>query len=339
SFASRAGIKMMGSASVEVWQSVAADVENLRLALNWPFRALATETAQQHRAIDNQYLIIGALGDFWESRFRTEILQVFVAIVECDNERRPTRERASALSSAGFMEWSLHHFAEARRYLEESLAIAEQIGDQLMVAWALSHLGWNADFVGDYDAAQALGQRSLAIGRSLGDQGRYVVGQSLSFLGDIPYSRGDLLEARRLYEEAVVFLRDIKEVNRLTYPVRRLGYVSLHEGNISAALDCFSESLELNRQVGHLLGMVACIAGLAASHLEAGNLETSATLYTWVEAQLRRIGAPFFFIDTAEYQRGLLRLKQAIGPANLEQASAQARELALEDAIQLGQAR
>jgi predicted ATPase/DNA-binding SARP family transcriptional activator len=333
-FASRAGTKLMGAATVESWQRVAADVENLRLALNWADADLPQDPESRRDVLDNRYQIIGALGDFWESRFRNEILQLLDRLLAMDVEKRPTAQRASALSSGGFIQWSLHHFDDARRYLDQSLAVAESIGDQLTAAWALSHLGWNADFVGDYESAHALGMKSLAIARSLGDEGRYILGQSLSFLGDIPYAQDNLVEARRLYEEAASFLREIKEVNRLTYPVRRLGYVALREGNPSEAASLFAESLELNRKVGHLPGMVACIAGLAAASLAAGQPGRAAALYGWVEHQLLRIGAPFFFIDTIEYEHGVAKLKEGMDPERIERAMAKGRPMTLEEAIE-----
>jgi hypothetical protein len=276
------------------------------------------------------------LYDFWESRYRNEISDLLRGLLAADAAGEPTRQKAMALCGGGFILWSLHDFDEARRYLEESIAIAERVDDQLTIAWGLSHLGWNADFVGEYEAAESFGRRALAIARTLGDEAKTIVGQSMSFLGDIPYWRGDMLEARRLYEEAASFLREIHEVNRLTYPVRRLGYVSLQEGKIAAAMELFAESWDLNHQVGHLQGMVACTAGLAAAHLAAGNVETAAILYGWVQSQLERIGTPFFFIDTVEYERGIARLREAADPRLLDSAQNNGRGMTLEEAIRLG---
>ena len=66
-----------------------------------------------------------------------------------------------ALHAAG---WLAHHqrdLAEARALLEESLAIARELGDRGGVAWALHCLGRVAYFENEPAAARSLGEQSL----------------------------------------------------------------------------------------------------------------------------------------------------------------------------------
>ena len=56
----------------------------------------------------------------------------------------------------------------AREFGERSLAIAEQLADRWLIAWALHLLGLAAYIADDYLAAQDYYDRSLAIRRELG---------------------------------------------------------------------------------------------------------------------------------------------------------------------------
>ena len=83
-----------------------------------------------------------------------------------------------ALQAAG---WLAHHqrdLAEARVLLEESLAIARDLGDFSGVAWALHCLGRVAYFENEPAVACSLGEQSLAVAQELGDASLIRVGAS-----------------------------------------------------------------------------------------------------------------------------------------------------------------
>jgi hypothetical protein len=120
----------------------------------------------------------------------------------------------------------------------------------------------------------------------------------------------------------------------LTYPLRRLAYIEVREENFVQAAHLFGESLELNRQLGHLQGMIACLAGFAAINLAKSNLEKAATLCGCVENLLQRFGGPFFFADTVEYQRSVSQLKKALDEKALSASWSKGRAMTMEQAIQ-----
>jgi tetratricopeptide (TPR) repeat protein len=316
------------------FQRIEREVDNLRAAISWSI-PLIQENEGKHRSMQkNQFLIVGSLDIFWENRYRHEITQALQRLLALDELRTPTMERAKALKVGGFVLWSLNRFSEARAFLEESIEIAEKLGDQLTVALSLSYLGWTFDFLGDYATAKTSLERSVAIARSLGEDGKYIAGQSLSFLGDIPYLQGDLLEARKLYEEAISYLRELGDTNRLTYPLRRLGYIMLYEKNYSEAAQLFRESLELNRQLDHLQGMTACLVAFAAIHRTMGNLDMTAVLCGCVEKLIQQISASLWFIDTVEYDRSVAELKSSLDEKALSSAWSKGNAMTLEQAIE-----
>ena len=334
-FANLAGKGINSREQVAWFQRFEREVDNLRAAIGWPIPSVQENEGKHRSMLKNQFLIVGSLDMFWENRYRHEITQSLKRLLALDKLGSPTVERAKALKVGGFLLWSLNRFSEARAFLEESIEIAEKLGDQLTVAWSLAYLGWTFDFLGDYTTAKTSLERSVAIARSLGEDGKYIAGQSLSFLGDIPYWQGNLMEARKLYEEAISYLRELGDANRLTYPLRRLGYITLYEKNYSEAAQLFRESMELNRQLNHLQGMTACLVAFTRIHRTLGNLKVTAMLCGCVEKLMQQISAALWFIDTVEYERSVSELKQALDEKALSTAWSKGREMTLEQAIEL----
>lgn len=333
-FASIAGKGTVSREQVTWFQRLDKEVDNLRAAISWPVPSVQENEVKQRSMQKNQFLIVGSLDMFWENRYRHEITQALQRLLALDKLGTPTIERAKALKVGGFLLWSLNRFSEARPFLEESVETAGKLGDLLTVAWSLGYLGWMFDFLGDYATAKTSLERSVAMARSLGEDGKHIVMQSLSLLGDIPYWQGNLPEARRLYQESIAFGREIGSVNMLTYPLRRLGYIRLYERNYSEAAGLFRESMELNRQLDHLQGMTACLVAFAAIHRTMGYLEVTAMLCGCVEKLMQQISASLYFIDTVEYDRSVSELKRMLDERALSTAWSKGRAMTLEQAIE-----
>jgi tetratricopeptide (TPR) repeat protein len=270
---------------------------------------------------------------FWESGYRREITETLKRLLELDAGNEPSLERARALGTGGFLLWSLNDLSEARAYLEESIEIAGKLGNAVALAWSYGYLGWTFASLGEYDAARIALERSVQIARQAGGEGKHAAGNAMSFLGDIPYWQGNLPEARRLYEEAISFVRQVNNMNTLTYPLRRLAYIALREGDFVQAAELFGESLEMNLQLGHVQGSVACLAGFAAINFGKGRRDRAATLYGAVEGLLERFGGPFFFADTVEYQRSAANLKNTFTGKGFTVAWTKGRGMTLEQAV------
>ena len=75
-----------------------------------------------------------------------------------------------SLSNLGHVALDQGDYPAARALLEESLAIRRELGDREGIAASLSNLGNVALYQGDYPAARALHEESLAIRRELGDR-------------------------------------------------------------------------------------------------------------------------------------------------------------------------
>jgi non-specific serine/threonine protein kinase len=311
------------------------EVDNLRLALDWsPVPGNGGKPPDEPSARGHQFVIVSSLSLFWERNYRTEIVETLADLLQLDAGNQPTAERARALDVGGFLLWCLNRLPEARVYLEESIQIAEELGDDSLLVWPLMYLGWTFWGLHEYEEARKGLERSLTIARSLGENGKGAAAVAMAYLGDIPYAQGNLPEARELYEEAILSLRELQNPSMLTPSLRRLAYVNVHEGKFPQAVHLFRESLESNRQLSHQHGMVASLAGFAAIHLAKGELEKAAMLYGCVENQIQRTGSPFLFTDTVEYERCVSQLREGLDEKTLSAAWSKGRAITLEQGIE-----
>jgi predicted ATPase/DNA-binding SARP family transcriptional activator len=333
-FATQAEKGIYSSEQAAWFRRLDKEADNLRAAMDWPMLIVQNQDSKLGSILKSQFMIVGLLGMFWESGYRREITEALKKMLELDRANEPSKERARALTTGGFLLWSLNNPSGARAYLEESAKIAQELGDRLILAWSMCYLGWTFDSLGEYDEAKTFLEGSLALSMSLGEDGKYVAGHAMTFLGDIPYWQGNILEARKLYEKGIAFVRELNNMNLLTSPLRRLAYIEVREGNFLQAAHLFGESLELNRQLGHLQGMVACLAGFAAINLVKGNLEKATILCGCVENLLQRFGGPFFFADTVEYERSVSELKKTLDEKTFSFVRSKGRAMTLEQAIE-----
>jgi predicted ATPase/DNA-binding SARP family transcriptional activator len=335
-FAQRAQNGIYSPEQVSWFRRLDQEIDNLRVALDCPDVDPVDANRLGSRSIlESQFVIIRSLSLFWERGFRAEIVETLKKLLLRDHRHEPTAERARALDVGGFLLWSLNRLPEARAYLEASIQIAEKLRDDSLLVWPLMYLGWTFWGLGEYERAKESLEKSLEIGKSLGENGRGAVAVALAYLGDIPYAQGHVSEARRLYEEALVLLRELQNPSMLTPSLRRLAYVEVRDGNFVQAFQLFRECFELNRQLGHEHGMVACLAGFASIHLAKGNLERAAILYGCVENLLRTSGQPFMFTDTVEYERGVTKLKQSMEEKTLAAAWSKGSWMTLKQATGL----
>jgi tetratricopeptide (TPR) repeat protein len=92
-------------------------------------------------------------------------------------------------------------YAAAHARFEQSLAIRGELGDRRGIAWSLNNLGSVATEWGDYGAARALFEETLEDFRELGD--RQGIAASLNYLGVVPTEQGDYAAARALFGESL----------------------------------------------------------------------------------------------------------------------------------------
>ena len=152
--------------------------------------------------------------------------------------------------------------AEAYDGYEATIAAAERLNEQLVLAEALRRLAILSHQRNEPDRARRLCQRSHSIALAIGE--RVVAAEALNTLGGIEFERGQMVDARSLLGQALELggtrtdLRSRIEQN--------LGIIATIQGDHGAALQHYTSSLEACRAGGdekgcaiayHNLGMIS----------------------------------------------------------------------------------
>ena len=237
---------------------------NLRSALGWVI---------EHGKTDWALRLSGAMGPFWEvSGYWSEGRGWLERALAVSDDLGPSAARrgwyAQALLQAGILAWRQCDYGMAREFLERSLVLHREWGDQSSIASALSYLGGVFYEQGDYASAQTVYVEELALQRKLEE--RRDIAYSLTNLGFATFNQGDWVEARRLCEESVPLHREERDEYGLSYALNLLGHIRYAHGDYVAAQKSYEECLALRRGLGNKRGIAATLDDLGSLHASLG---------------------------------------------------------------------
>lgn len=235
-----------------------------------------------------------------------------------------SKSLGNALSGLAGTYRTLGNYDQALQLNYECTDLFRLLGDERNEADSLCNTGWQLLERGDYEQAQPMLEKSLAIHT----RGSYLSGVARAkiYLGDILWRKKEVALAIRYLEESISIFRQVNHRIRLPGALYRLGLIYLCEGQLALAEKALEESIEiaeemhrpvdltyaysslgllrlvqhdaveaerlfnqalnLRLEVGQLEGVLWALEGLAAIALEQGRLEQSQSLMQ--EAQLLR---------------------------------------------------
>ena len=222
--------------------------------------------------------LCGALQRFWWTRgYLSEGRESCVRVLGKPGAEERTQYRAKALKTAGVLAYQQGDYPAARALDEESLAIQRQLGDRRGIAGSLNNLGLVACDQGDFAAARLLHEESLAIMRELED--RKGIANSLNNLGNVAYDQGDFAAARELYEESLAIERELGDREGVARVLGNLGNVAKHQGDYPAARALHEESLAIKRELGYRQRIASSLNSLGDLALDQGDSASAQALY------------------------------------------------------------
>jgi tetratricopeptide (TPR) repeat protein len=304
------------------------EVDNLRAATEWSTHSgKAVAALRMAGALVYFMFLHGPLLSEWQDRMQH-------ALAQPEGMER-TLARAKALNAMGFLYWADIYPTSRRAELEEALSIGRELGDQWNIGTALRNLGLLASMLGNFGEARSFLEASLEVWQKLGAQGATGMSWTLMFLADTALNQNEPEQARSVYEQANVILRELGDINFLAYSVRRLSLIAWRKNDFAAAAPLCKESLTLNQQSGDRRGVIASVAGFAAIAAGERRLERATKLLASVETQLASIGIRLLPVDQAEYERNLAFVRAQLNASKLAAAWSQGNKMTLEQAITL----
>jgi predicted ATPase/DNA-binding winged helix-turn-helix (wHTH) protein len=283
--------------------------------------------------------LCGALQRFWWTRGHlSEGRQWCTRVLGKAGAEERTRERANVLKAAGVLAFYQGDYRAARALYEESLAIRRELGDRSGISGSLNNLGNVAVEQGDYPTARALYEESLAIARELGD--RFGIAVSLNNLGTVAFLQCDYPAARTLHEESLVIGRELGNPHSISMALSNVGHVALEQGDYPTAGALYEESLVIRRELGDRIGILYALEGLAAVLASLRESLRAARIWGATERLRAEIGTPRPQNEMPGYDRYVAAARIASGDdAAFDSAWQEGRCLTLDQAIDLALAK
>jgi predicted ATPase len=277
------------------------------------FRAALTRLAEVGDT-DAVLRLAIALAGAWESHMNPLEGRQWLEWGLANSPEASTVARGHALASLAMMHWLQGHYQQALPLAEASQAIAEQLDDARVAAYATLILGNIALSQHDYERARPLMEQAARLAHQLAHQlgYRYMEGQALQVLAGAEHGLGDDESAMRHVMEAIELLRGLGR-GRETGALARLGRITRDQGDDRTAALAYREMLPLCQHSGSLFGLIQAFAGLGEIASRRGQPEIAAALVGVIDTVVREAGATRIPAAQVNFDRALAGWNQGRG--------------------------
>ncbi|HEU5214426.1 MAG TPA: BTAD domain-containing putative transcriptional regulator [Gaiellaceae bacterium] len=297
--------------------------DNLRAALTWAAGAGELELEVRLAVAARWYWVVqGHLGE--GSRFFSGVLGRAASA--------PVELRAKALVHAAIFPFRLGDNKTAADWLQESLDLYRELGDEEGVARATAELGGVAIAEQDLDRAAALYEECVPLMRSLGNQSRLAV--VFGNLGTIAHMRGEPSTAVGYYGDAIEAARSAADEDGVAVNLHNLGRSELALGRPGPALEALHESLTIARRLRYREVIAYCLGGFAEVASLEGDPERAATLLGASEHLFSEIGAIPSPDEAAAQERVIHHIREALGTERAAELRAEGAALTLDELLE-----
>lgn len=291
------------------------ELDNLRETLTWT----RDHTPDAHVAL------VGRLWWFWFStRHWAEGGRWLAEALALPEARAPGRARAMLLFARGALLALQARPEEPRPLLEEAAALARDIGDERLEAYALNYLGLT--YAGEGRAeGRALCHRAEVWFRKHEDL--YGLRLALLLQGSTAMGLGELEEAKRLNREGVEVARRFGLDREMAISLQNLAAVHLRAGEPQEAERLVLEALAASRRDPSYYFIAVGLSYLAEATMHRGATLEAARLLGAAEALAETIGLSFFRQDRERLAEALTTFRKNAGEEAFDAARANGRLL------------
>jgi non-specific serine/threonine protein kinase len=237
----------------------------------------------------------------------------------------------NSLHNLGMVSSLQGHYEVAKAFYEAALTLAKEIGNKRENAALRTSLGNVANYMGDYPSARKHQEESVILFRELGDKFGLFI--ALNNLGFVLERQGDRLAAKRCYEESIATAYELAEKNLVAYALNGLAHLLYLENDRLEANRYYRESLILSQEIGEKRCIAYCLEGFAKLASRSGNAQRAVCLFGAAEALRQSIGAPLIEAEQVELDQDLTFLRDRLDKDTFEAEFTEGRRMLVEKAI------
>jgi len=183
----------------------------------------------------------------------------------------PANSRAisQSLHELGIVHQLRGDYGKALESYEQSLRIAEELGDDADIAGSLHQIGGIYYLRSSYDKALEYSERAREISQKLGT--RAGLSKSLQQIGIIHFSRGDYDKALKYFEQARAISEELSDRADISAILHDIGAVHQTHGDHSKALDFYEQSRKIKEELGDRMGIAASLYQISTVYEARGD--------------------------------------------------------------------
>ena len=346
---------------------------------NW-FARLDADHANLQRAVRHAYGVLGgteqllrlatALDRYWMARSRSaEALALLAPVLERPDAPTDPLLFGHALIVATLVS-RVSDIASARRYGEQAVEFARQLGDDRLLIPALAVLSSICYFAGEAERGLPLGQEAVERARPLGDD--VLLAEALSgylmcidLIDPVRSGKlfdeaiactersGDLLFACIMHNNAgahALLVGDIPAARAHLEAAAQaalacgensdsvainLGWVRRLDGDHGGARSSFEDALRMSRRSGQRFGLAYAVLGLACLAADAGEWSRACVLHGIAQAVLDRTGEPWQEPEARYRRESLEQVRAHLGQEQSDRDYARGLALSSDEILDL----
>ena len=244
----------------------------------------------------------------------------------------PSEVRARALVHAAIFPFRQGDIEVAAAWLQESLDLYRELGDEEGIARATAELGGLAIHQLDLDRAAALYEECLPLLRRQGNASRLAV--ALGNLGTIAHMRGEAVAAVDYYEQAIEAARSAGDEDGVAVNLHNLARSELALARSNQALEALRESLAIARRLGYREVIAYCLGGFAELAMLEEDAPRAAILLGASQALFAEIGAITSPDEAEAQQRVSEYIADALAAERVRELRAEGAALTLDQLLE-----
>jgi predicted ATPase/DNA-binding SARP family transcriptional activator len=251
-WADKIGPELRGRDQVAQLKQVKTELNNVRTAVEW---GLGTGQAE------NSMRIVIALSSFWDGNSPYQESRQWLEMGISFRDHISKNILAKALSEAAWLAFRQNDPEAGVPYAEESLTLAEELEDQLLIAHALRCMTVMQLLTGDFAEAERYSEKGCLLCEKLGDK------KSLSFaVSDhvlVLTYQGNVSRAIELLEDHQRLVDTLDDLSLSAYFQFMLGGLKVLQGELEQATALLKNGLLLYHQINNVNFIGNCLVGFS----------------------------------------------------------------------------
>jgi predicted ATPase len=277
--------------------------------------------------------LAAALGEFWRIRGYLREGLWWLEAALTADRGPASPARVKVLTHAGWIAWELLDFEKSTAFSKENLELSRMLEDKVGAAFALYHLGMVAIYE-HMKANEAWGLFEESLTLRRQIGDEAGMGRALQKMGLISVVRHDFELAMKLYEECLELAQKTEDKVGIALALWLGGLAYLGRRDHRLVSTLCAEGLNLARRIGYTHGVALMMHVLAASASAQGQPIRSARLWGAAESLLDSLGFAIGPAERSHFAPYMTAARERLDDEAWEAAWAEGKTMPLEEAVE-----